>query len=53
VGGKISIRGESQGYGKVDISGRKADNLLKATLRMEKAAHSETIKLRSIPKPHC
>lgn len=53
VESKISLRGESQGYGNVDISGRIANDLLKATLRMEKAAKPETIKLRIISKPHC
>jgi hypothetical protein len=53
TGGKISLRGEDKFYGKVEISGRMANELVEATLRMEKAAKPETIKLRLIPKPHC
>ena len=52
-GGKISLRGEDKFYGEVEISGRMSNDLVKATLRMEKAAEPETIKLRLIPKPHC
>jgi hypothetical protein len=52
-GGKISLRGEDKFYGKFEISGRMSNDLVKATLRMEKAAEPETIKLRLIPKPHC
>jgi len=50
---RISLHGESQGYGKVDISGRIASDLLKATLRLEKASQPETIKLKAARKPHC
>jgi hypothetical protein len=52
-GGKISLRGEDKFYGKVEMSGRMSNDLVKATLRMEKAADPETIKLKPIPKPHC
>lgn len=52
-GGKISLRGEDKFYGKVEISGRMSNDLVKATLRMEKAAEPETIKMRLTPKPHC
>ena len=51
--GKIDLRGEDKFYGKVEMSGRMFNDLVKATLRMEKAAKPETIKLRLIPKPHC
>jgi hypothetical protein len=50
-GGKISLRGEDKFYGKVEISGRVSNDRVKATLRMEKAAEPD--KLRLIPKPHC
>ncbi len=53
AGSKISLSGRSEVYGKVDISGSMSDDLVKATLRMEKAAEPETIKLKVIPKPHC
>jgi len=52
-GGKISLRGEDKFYGKVEMSGTMSNDLVKATLRMEKAARPEIIKLRLIPKPHC
>ena len=52
-GGKISLRGEDKFYGKVEMSGTMSNDLVKATLRMEKAAKPETIRLRLIPKPHC
>ena len=52
-GGKISLRGDDKFYGKVEVSGTMSNDLVKAILRMEKAAKPETIKLRLIPKPHC
>ena len=53
TGGKISLRGKDKFYGKLEISGKMSNDLVKATLHMEKAAKPETIKLRLIPKPHC
>lgn len=52
-GGKISLHGEDRFYGKVEMSGRMSNDLVKATLRMEKAAKPEIIKLKLIRKPHC
>ena len=51
--GKISLRGDDKFYGNVELSGTMSNDLVKATLRMEKAAKPETIKLRLIPEPHC
>ncbi len=51
--GKISLRGEDKFYGKVELSGTMSSDLIKATLRMEKAEKPEAIKLKLIPKPHC
>ena len=50
---KLSLSGKNDFYGKVDISGSLSNNLLKATLHMEKAAQPETIELKTILKPHC
>lgn len=52
-GGKISLRGKDKFYGKVELNGTMSNDLVKATLRMEKAEKPETIKLKLIPKPHC
>jgi hypothetical protein len=51
--GKIDLLGDDKFYGKVEMSGRMSNDLVQATLRMEKTAKPETIKLRVIPKPHC
>jgi hypothetical protein len=51
--GKIDLRGEDKFYGKVEMSGWMSNDLVKATLRMEKAIKPETIKLRLVPRPHC
>ena len=52
-GSKISLSGKSEVYGNVGISGSMSNESVRATLRMEKAAKPETIKLKIIPKPHC
>ena len=51
--GELNLRGEDKFYGKVEINGRMSNELVKATLRMEKALKPETIKLSLIPRPHC
>jgi hypothetical protein len=53
AGSKLSLSGKNDFYGKVDISGSMSNNLVKATLHMEKAAEPETVRLKIIPKPHC
>jgi hypothetical protein len=53
AGSKISLSGNSEVYGRVEISGSMSDNLVKAILHMEKAVKPESIKLKTIPKPHC
>ena len=51
--GKLRLRGQSRTYGGVDIGGIVGNGSIKATIRMEKATEAETVKLKSIAKPHC
>lgn len=53
AGNKISLSGKSEVYGMVNISGSMSNESIRATLRLEKVAKPEIIKLKIIPKPHC
>lgn len=51
--GRLNLHGQSRTYGRVDISGIVGNGSIIATIRMEKATKAETVKLKSIAKPHC
>ena len=53
VESKLSLSGKSEIYGKVEIIGSMSNNLVKATLRIQKAAAPVNVQLKIIPKPHC
>jgi hypothetical protein len=51
--GKIALGGESRSYGVVKISATIIQGHMSATIRIEKSAKPETVKLQAAAKAHC
>ncbi|MGB7600814.1 MAG: hypothetical protein WBM24_10955 [Candidatus Sulfotelmatobacter sp.] len=53
AGEKLHVSGQSEAYGRIEITGTVRGNGLNGWLRLEKAQKSERIRLKKIALPHC